>query len=47
MRQMARDNPTWGQERIANELLLELGLRLSPRAVRKYLPQRLPSGPHQ
>jgi len=24
--QMARDNPTWGQERIANELLLKLGM---------------------
>ena len=27
IRQMARDNPTWGQERIANELLLKLGLQ--------------------
>jgi putative transposase len=38
---MARDNPTWGEERIANELLLKLGLRLSPRTVGKYLPHRL------
>jgi hypothetical protein len=38
IRQMARDNPTWGQERIANELLLKLGLRVSPRTVRKYMP---------
>ena len=45
IRQMARENPTWGQERIANELLLKLGLRVSPRTVRKYLPQRQPSGP--
>ena len=37
---MTRDNPTWGQERIANELLLKLGLRVSPRTVRKYMPQR-------
>jgi putative transposase len=37
---MARDNPLWGQERIANELLLKLGLRVSPRTVRKYLPNR-------
>lgn len=37
---MARDNPSWGQERIANELLLKLGLRVSPRTVRKYLPNR-------
>jgi transposase InsO family protein len=41
IRQMARDNPTWGQERIANELLLKLGLRVSPRTVRKYMPKRL------
>ena len=45
IRQMARENPTWGQERIANELLLKLGLRVSPRTVRKYLPQRQPPGP--
>jgi putative transposase len=33
-----------GEERIANELLLKLGLRVSPRTVRKYLP-KLPSAP--
>lgn len=38
IRQMALENPTWGQERIANELLLKLGLRVSPRTVRKYMP---------
>lgn len=37
VRQIVRDNPTWGEERIANELLLKLGLRVSPRTVRKYL----------
>jgi len=36
---MARENPSWGQERIANELLMKLGLRLSPRTIRKYLPE--------
>jgi transposase InsO family protein len=36
---MARENPSWGQERIANELLLKFGLRVSPRTVRKYLPR--------
>jgi putative transposase len=41
---MGRDNPTWGEERIANELLLKLGLRVSPRTVRKYLPKRLDHG---
>jgi putative transposase len=44
IRQMARENPGWGQERIANELLLKLGLRVSPRTVRKYLPKRLDRG---
>jgi transposase InsO family protein len=45
IRQMARENPTWGQERIANELRLKLGLRVSPRTVRKYMPRRQPPGP--
>jgi len=39
IRTMARENPSWGQERIANELLVKLGLRVSPRTVRKYLPE--------
>jgi putative transposase len=34
-----------GQERIANELLLKLGLRVSPRSVCKYMPKRLDRGP--
>jgi putative transposase len=38
-RRMARENPSWGEERIANELLLKLGLRVSPRTVCKYLPR--------
>jgi transposase InsO family protein len=41
---MARDNPPWGEARIANELLLKFGLRVSPRTVRKYLPTRLNRG---
>ena len=45
IRQMARDNPHWGQERIANESLLKLGLRVSPRTVRKYLPKGFDRGP--
>jgi transposase InsO family protein len=45
IRQMARDNPTWGQERIANELLLKLGLRVSPRTVSKYIPKCQDRGP--
>jgi hypothetical protein len=47
IRQMARDNLTWGQRRIANELRLKLGLRVSPRNVRKYLPTHLHPGPGQ
>src|SRR5215831_10986014 len=45
IRQMAYDNLTWGEERIANELLLKLGLRVSPRTVRKYMPTRWEHGP--
>jgi putative transposase len=40
IRQMALENPSWGEEeRIANELRLKLGLRVSPRTIRKYLPK--------
>lgn len=39
IRRMARENSVWGQERIANELLLKLGLRVSPRTVAKYMPR--------
>ena len=42
---MALENPTWRQERIANELLLKLGLRVSPRTVRKYMPSHCVGGP--
>jgi putative transposase len=45
IRQMARENLTWGQRRIANELRLKLGLRVSPRTVRKYLPTPLGRAP--
>jgi putative transposase len=31
IRRMALENPLWGQERIANELLVKLGLHVSPR----------------
>jgi hypothetical protein len=37
IRTMARENPSWGEERIANELRLKLGLRVSARTIRKYL----------
>src|SRR5262245_44270762 len=47
IRRMARDKLTWGQRRIANELRLKLGLRVSPRAVRKYMPRHLGRAPDQ
>jgi transposase InsO family protein len=34
---MARDNPTWGQARIAGDLCLKLGIQVSPRTFQKYL----------
>jgi len=45
IRRMANENPSWGEERISNELLLKLGIRVSPRTVRKYLPRRPPRRP--
>jgi putative transposase len=36
---MAVSNPTWGEERIADELLLKVGARISPRTVRRYMPK--------
>ena len=44
IRRMARENPSWGEERIANELLLKLGLRVSTRTVQKYWP-KVPAAP--
>ena len=38
--EMAAANRTWGEERIAAELRLKLGLTVSPRTVRRYLPPR-------
>ena len=45
IRRMTLENPTWGEERIANELFLKLGLQVSPRTVRKYMPERTDDGP--
>ena len=39
MRRIARENPTWGEERIVGELKLKLGIEVSARTVGKYLPQ--------
>lgn len=41
---MATANRTWGEERIAAELLVKLGIRVSPRTVRRYLPSKPPRG---
>ncbi len=35
---MARENPTWGQGRVADELSLKIGIYVSPRTVRAYWP---------
>jgi len=37
---MAAANRTWGEERIAAELRVKLGLTVSPRTVRRYMPRR-------
>jgi transposase InsO family protein len=37
IREMAAESPTWGEERIANELKLKLNIQVSPRTVGKYL----------
>jgi putative transposase len=37
--EMATENPTWGEERIADELTLKLGIYVSPRTVRAYWPE--------
>jgi putative transposase len=39
IRRLAAENPTWGEQRIADELLLKLQIRLSPRTVAKYRKQ--------
>ena len=43
--EMAAANRTWGEERIAAELRLKLGLTVSPRTVRRYMSRRDPVGP--
>ncbi len=45
IRRMANENPAWGEERIADEFLAKLGIRLSPRTVSKYLSRRPPGRP--
>ena len=42
---MAKENPTWGEERISDELSLKLGLHIDSRTIRKYLKQGRPRKP--
>jgi hypothetical protein len=42
---MAKVNRTWGEERIAAELLLKLGIAASPRTVRRYMRRPRPVRP--
>jgi len=42
--QMVEQNVTWGEERIAAEILLKLGIRVSPRTVRRYMPKGTGTG---
>jgi hypothetical protein len=43
IRRMAVENRTWGEEQIANELKLKLGIRVSPRTVGKYVRRARPA----
>ena len=49
IREMALNNPTWGEERIADELLQKIGIRISPRTVRQHIPEtpKRPTDPKQ
>ena len=47
IRRMDLENPTWGEERIADELLVKFGIRVSPRTVRKYLGPDQHRGPRE
>ena len=40
---MVQENPTWGEERIADELWLKLGLQVSPRTICAYWPDVPPT----
>jgi len=44
IRRFERENPTWGEEHIADELLVKFGIRVSPRTVPKYLGSQKPHG---
>jgi len=42
---MAADNIAWGEERIASELKVKLGIPVSPRTVAKYMRQQRDRAP--
>ena len=44
VQEMARENPTWGEERITDELSLKLVILVSQRTVSKYLKSGKPRG---
>src|SRR5215831_20489690 len=48
-RRDGNEQPDLGEERIADELLLKIGIRISPRTVRRYMPKtpRPPADPKQ
>jgi putative transposase len=46
IREMAAANPNWGVARIADELLLKLGIRVSPPHGRQVSIQRVPARAH-
>lgn len=37
---MVQENPTWGEERVAGELSVKLGILVSPRTMRAYWPEK-------
>jgi hypothetical protein len=37
--EMANENPACGEERLTAELLLKVGMRISPRTIRRYMPK--------
>ncbi len=39
--EMVRENPSWGEARVASEMALHVGIRVSPRSVRGYWPEDL------
>ena len=44
IRRISRDQPTWGEDRIAEELAIKLGVRHSTSTIRKYMVRRQQPG---